>query len=61
MQPPVNYSSIPFSTLVRYWTQVHAATGNGLADVSQCALMKVPPECMDAQQPMLRQVRGLCE
>jgi hypothetical protein len=59
MQPPVNYSSIPFATLVRYWTQVNAATMNGVADVSQCSLMRVPPEFMDAQQPMLRQVRGV--
>jgi hypothetical protein len=58
-QPPVNYTSIPFSTLVRYWTQVNAATKNGLADVSQCALIKVPPEFMNAQQPLLRQVMRL--
>ncbi len=56
VQPPVNYSSIPFATLVRYWTQVHAATTNGLADVSQCALMRVPPEFMDSKQPLLMQV-----
>ena len=56
VQPPVNYASIPFATLVRYWTQVKAATMQGLADVSQCALLRVPPEFMDAQQPLLRQV-----
>jgi hypothetical protein len=59
VQPPVNYTSIPFATLVRYWTQVNAATKIGLADVSQCALIKVPPEFMDAQQPLLRQVISL--
>lgn len=56
VQPPVSYASIPFATLVRYWTQVHGATQNGLADVSQCALIRAPPEFMDAQQPLLRQV-----
>jgi hypothetical protein len=55
-QPPVNYNSIPFATLVRYWTQVKAATTNGVADVSQCALLRVPPEFMDPTQPLLRQV-----
>ena len=55
-QPPVNYSSIPFATLIRYWTQVTAAITSGLADVSQCALMRMPSEFMDVQQPMLRQV-----
>ena len=59
VQPPVNYTSIPFATLVRYWTQVDGATKNGLADVSQCALIRVPPEFMDVQQPLLRQVGGV--
>jgi hypothetical protein len=56
VQPPVNYTSIPFATLIRYWTQVTAAITSGLADVSQCALMRMPNEFMDVQQPMLRQV-----
>jgi hypothetical protein len=35
---------------------VHGATKSGVADISQCSLIRMPPEFMDAEQPLLRQV-----